>query len=179
MKRKYIDITPKEQVYIEGIQQNVTTLHNYLNKTPAPIDDDPFAWFEFMIQIRIIQGNTSNELSFLACLLAKNYLSKRFEISEFDAAAKKQGAAGLDIDLITAEGKRVVAEIKTIIPYSEAKNDLGAQQKASFKKDFDKLNKAKADNKFFFVTDLKTYNIMKQRYANSIPGVEIVLLTEI
>lgn len=128
---------------------------------------------------RIIQGNTSNDLSFLACLLAKSYLSKRLEISDFDAAAKPQGATGLDIDLITADGRHVIAEIKTTIPYSEAKNDLGAQQKASFKKDFDKLNKAQADNKFFFVTDLKTYNIVKQRYAKFIPGVEIILLTEI
>lgn len=172
--------TPKEQAYLESIRQHITTLHDCLNKTPTPITtDDPAAWFEFVGQIRAIQGNTSNDFSFLACLLAKGYLSKRFEISDFDAAAKPQGAPGLDVDIITADGKRVIAEIKTTVPYSGTKNDLGAQQKANFKNDFNKLNKAQADYKFFFVTDLKTYNIVQQRYFKLIPGVEIVLLTEI
>lgn len=141
--------------------------------------DDPAAWFEFIGQIRAIQGNTSNDFSFLACLLAKGYLSKRFEIRDFDAAAKPQAAPGLDVDIITPDGKRVIVEIKTTVPYSGAKNDLGAQQKASFQRDFDKLNRSQADYKFFFITDLKTYNIVQQHYSKLIPGVEIILLAKI
>lgn len=36
--------------------------------------------------------------------MAKNYLAQRFNIGDFDALAKPQGAPGLDIDLMTLMG---------------------------------------------------------------------------
>ncbi len=170
-------MTPNEKAYLQRIQTHIAELRVFLNNHTLDETQDIEAWFEFLGAIRAIQGNTSNDFSFLGCMLAKRYLAARFEIGDFDAAAKPQGAPGLDLDLTTTDGKRVIGEIKTTIPYSGAKNDLGAQQKASFQKDFDKLNFAQADYKFFFVTDLKTYEVVQHRYVKLIPGVEVVLLT--
>jgi len=113
----------------------------------------------------------------MACLMAKAYLVKEFgEIDGFDVSAKPQGAPGLDIDVQTLKGQRIIGEIKTTVPYSGARNDLGAQQKQALMTDFSKLNKTTADYKYFFVTDSATYNIVKRKYANQIPGVQVIQL---
>ena len=62
------------------------------------------------------------------------------------------------------------------MPYSQAKNDFGAQQKNTIKKDFLKLNSEVADYKFFFVTDEETYEILNRKYSYQIPDVQIILL---
>jgi hypothetical protein len=109
--------------------------------------------------------------------MAKAYLIREFgEIDDFDVSAKPQGAPGLDIDIQTRAGKRIIGEIKTTVPYSGARNDLGAQQKDAFQKDFAKLNTTPADYKYFFVTDSATYNIVKRKYASQIPGVQVIHL---
>jgi hypothetical protein len=171
-----VEQTPNEHAYFKRIRQHVVTLYNYLSSNAAPIDDDPAAWFEFIAQIRAIQGNISNDQSFLSTLLAKAYLMRRFNLAEFDAAEKAQGTPGLDIDVSTEIGERIVGEIKTTIPYGM--RDLGAQQKRTFREDFAKLNAAEARYKFFFVTSRKTFEIVQQRYAAEIPEVEIVLLID-
>jgi hypothetical protein len=69
-----------------------------------------------------------------------------------------------------------VAEIKTTSPYMP--NDLGAQQKAMFEKDFTKLANAIADIKLFLVTETKTFELMKKpKYKSQLSGVTVVLLT--
>jgi hypothetical protein len=108
--------------------------------------------------------------------MAKNYLAQRFDIKEFDISIKPQGAPGLDIDLKTANDERIIGEIKTTVPYSGAKSDLGAKQKETFKHDFDKLNTTAAHHKFFFVTDRATFEVVQRRYIEQIPGVKVVLL---
>ncbi|MEO6071971.1 MAG: hypothetical protein ABIP67_01620 [Burkholderiales bacterium] len=169
--------TENEYLYIKNIHQRFLALRTFLasvNLSPnASIDD----YFAYVSKLRAIQGNTSNELSFIACLMAKHYLGVRFDIGDLDVALKPQGAPGLDIDLITSDSKRIIGEIKTTVPYSGARNDLGAQQRTTFKHDFDKLNEAKADYKFFFLTDQKTYDVVMNRYVSFIPDVEIVLLS--
>jgi hypothetical protein len=85
------------------------------------------------------------------------YLHEHFAITDFDAAAKAQGASGLDVDVYSPNGERIVAEIKTTVPYSGAKNDLVVQQKTSFRKDFAKLNAAQATHTLLFVTDGSTF----------------------
>lgn len=131
-------------------------------------------WYEFLSELRDIQGNASNDLSFVATLLAKIYLSKHFEIS-FCAAEKPQGAPGIDIDCRTPTGERVVAEIKTTKPYQLA--DFGAQQAAMFKKDFEKLAAADAKHKILFVTEPRAFEVLKKpKYLNLMSGVRIVLL---
>jgi hypothetical protein len=169
-------MTSNEQAYFKRIRQHVTMLHNYLSSNAAPIDDDPELWFEFVAGIRDIQGNVSNDQSFLATMLAKRYLMSRFELADFDAAEKAQGAPGLDVDARTVGGNRIVGEIKTTVPYGN--NDLGAQQKTTFQKDFKKLNEAEATHKFFFVTSRRTFEIVQVRYAHLIPDVEIILLVD-
>jgi len=170
-------LTPNEQVYFQRIRQHVTMLYDYLSGHAAPIDDDTEAWFEFIAAIRNIQGNISNDQSFLATILAKRYLMKRFNLVDFDTAEKAQGAPGLDIDVIVDGTIRIVGEIKTTVPYG--KNDLGSAQRREFKKDFMKLNAATAHYKFFFVTSSRTFEVVKQRYAGEIPNVELILLIDL
>ncbi len=113
-------------------------------------------------------------MSFIAALMAKEYLCSAFPMADFDIGTKAQGAPGLDIDERTIEGHRVIGEIKTTTPY--AGSDLGAQQRAMFEKDFAKLNKEDAPHKFFFVTDRATFQVVKRKYHTRIPGVTVVLL---
>src|SRR5205823_6197071 len=101
----------------------------------------------------------------------------RFDLGELDISAKPQGAAGLDLDFYTSEGKRVIGEIKTTVPYSGAKGNLGENQNTSINGDFAKLNRTVADHKFFFATDRATYELVTNKYAGESPDIEIVLLT--
>jgi hypothetical protein len=153
-----VEHTPNERAYFKRIREHVDMLSDYLSKNDAPVDDDAAVWFEFIAQIRAIQGNISNDQSFLSTLLAKAYLMRRFKLAEFDAAEKAQGAPGLDIDVVTETGERIVGQIKTTIPYG--KRDLGAQQKRAFREDFAKLNAAQAPYKFFFVTSRMTFELV-------------------
>ncbi|WP_407311744.1 hypothetical protein [Desulfosporosinus sp. SB140] len=107
--------------------------------------------------------------------MAKDFLCKKHSFKRFDVAKKPQSAPGLDIDELTLEGERVIAEIKTTIPYG--KTDLGSQQKEMFKKDFEKLHKNEANYKYFFVTEPRTYEIVNERYLPKLKGVNVVLLS--
>jgi len=128
----------------------------------------------FISAFRKIQGNISNDGSFIATLLAKQFLNSKFGVN-FDAAEKPQGAPGIDIDVRTSEGHRIVAEIKTTVPYRVS--DFGAQQAASFKKDFAKLAASDAAHKFLFVTDSSAFSALKgDKYTKLMPGVRIVHL---
>jgi hypothetical protein len=91
-------------------------LANNVEKKTLGDPDSPTLWYEFFSELRDIQGNSSNDLSFVATLLAKRYLSQHFQIS-FCAAEKPQGAPGIDIDCRTPAGERIVGEIKTTKPY--------------------------------------------------------------
>lgn len=172
------NLTENEQAYLDYILSRVDALRDHLNRTNLDLDADLGAWLTAISELRAIQGNISNDVSFLATLMVKQYLTERFPIEPFDAAEKAQGAPGLDIDITTADGKRIVGEIKTTVPYQAERRDLGAAQRSSFQKDFKKLNEAEAAHKFFFVTDPLTYEIMHERYVSEIPGVEVVLLPE-
>ena len=164
-----------EKACCDQIAQRVTKLQNMLSQKFLGNRENPIEWYQYMSQIKAIQGNFSNDISFVATLMAKEYLLRHFEISQFDATAKAQGAPGSDIDVNTIHGKRIIGEIKTTAPYMPS--DFGAQQRAMFKKDFDKLNRALADLKFLFVTEQRTFDLLKRRYSHEIPGVRIVLLT--
>jgi hypothetical protein len=177
-RNKMSAFTPKEQAFLQQIRQRIKHLREYLDDHDCPDEEALVEWLDYLSAMRAIQGNFSNDVSFVATVLAKRYLSARFDIGAYDAAAKAQGAQGLDIDLVTADGQHIVGEIKTTVPYSKARDDLGSKQKETFIKDFEKLNAAEADHKFFFVTDRKTYEVVQQRYLHLIPGVEVVLLTE-
>lgn len=77
---------------------------------------------------------------------------------------------------MTNDGYRIVAEIKTTVPYQVS--DFGAQQAASFKKDFVKLVTSEAKHKFLFVTDAGTFLVLqKDKYTKLMPSVLVVHLS--
>ncbi len=160
---------------LKSIIFRIEQVRAYLNENDFPNIENVTAWYKFLTNIKNIQGNFINDISFLATLMAKQYLEKKYGDLKFDAAKKAQGAPGLDIDIQLANGKRLVAEIKTTLPYKP--NDLGAQQKNTFDKDFAKLASAKADIKLFFLTEQRTFDLMKNpKYRSKLSHVTVVLL---
>ena len=146
-------------------------LNDSLPDQASNLDD----WHHFLDQvIKKTLGNTSNDMSFVSGLLAKRYLCSLLSMRQFDMAAKSQSAPGLDIDERTVDGKRVIAEIKTTVPYLGG--DFGAMQKENLRSDFAKLVTTTAEHKFFFVTDAGAYKAISRKYAQEIPGVTVVLL---
>ena len=157
------------------MRNTIESLAAYLHECDLPtVEASAGEWCAYLSAMKAIVGNASNALSFVATLMAEEYLCGTLGIEAFDAAAKAQGASGLDIDELTLDNERVIGEIKTTTPYLE--HDLGAAQKTSFKKDIAKLNGTPADHKSFFVTDDRMFRIVAQRYARQLPGVTIVLL---
>ena len=167
-------LTENEKRYCSEISNRVSQMREFLNQNNLVEPPQPNDWHSFLSSLRKIQGNLSNDGSFIATLLAKQYLCSKFVI-DFDAAEKPQGAPGIDINLETAEGLQIVAEIKTTVPYQES--DFGAQQAASFKKDFAKLAVSEAKYKFLFVTDSVAFSVLqKDKYTKHMQGVCIVNL---
>ena len=171
MNVELINLTEKEQ----QTRQRIIRLGAFFAKNMPPESDAAAEWFAYLTMFKDELGNINNDVSFLATLLAKAYLVKNLDIAPFDAAAKAQGAPGLDIDERTKEGERIIAEIKTTHPYRD--DDLGAQQATAFGKDADKLRKENATHKFFFLTDVAAFKVMnKAKYRELFKGVKIVLL---
>jgi hypothetical protein len=147
----------------------------FLNTHEAPqTDSSPSLWFAFLSEIKAIQGNFSNDLSLVSCLMAKHYLMERFDLAPFDVAAKPQGANGLDIDEVTRAGDRIIGEIKTTSPHKVTQ--FGAAQITSLKKDFVKLQANLAARKFMFVTDNRSFEALRTGYSAHLSGVTIVCL---
>ena len=167
-------LTEAERARCNEIMRRIERLQALLAAEMLGSPDNPAAWYKYLAATKQIQGNLSNDISFLACLMAKRYLAQQHGVSGFDASTKAQGAPGLDIDVRTIDGRRVIAEIKTTDPYLRV--DFGAQQKQKFREDFAKLKKAPADLKYLFVTEARTYQILLAKYAAEIPDVRIVLL---
>lgn len=158
------------------IETRLLSLRDILNTQILPSLDDTKSWFSVLNKIKTVQGNFNNDVGFVSTILAKDYLARKYGISQFDAAEKPQGAPGIDVDVVLPDGKRLVAEIKTTSPYKVS--DLGAAQKSRFEDDFLKLQNADARIKLFLVTELATYEIMKKnKYRNLLKGIEVVLLT--
>jgi len=87
----------------------------------------------------------------------------------------RKGHPEIDIEVVSSDGVSIAAEIKTTVPYQES--GFGAQQAASFKKDFMKLAASNANEKFMLVTDAFTFEALKRdKYRNQITGVTVVNL---
>lgn len=143
-----MQLTAREQQYCEDIADRIDRLRALLIERSLDRQAAPAVWYEFLVALKQIQGNASNDLSFIATLLAKHYLAQKHDVS-FCAAEKPQGAPGIDIDCTTPAGERIVGEIKTTVPYQAV--DFGAQQAAMFKKDFAKLTTTSAKYRYLFV----------------------------
>jgi hypothetical protein len=134
--------------------------------------DDPAAWLAYITGLKNLLGNISNDAGFVATLLVKRYLAERFGITDFDAAAKPQGAAGIDIEARTTDGQTIVGELKTTKPYQPG---FGAQQRTMMLKDLARLAASSANHRFMFVTDPDAFaTLCKPVWAARAPGVEIV-----
>ncbi len=132
--------------------------------------------FETLNQFRKMIGNINSDLNFLGCLMIKKYLEMHYSFGELNIALKPQGFPGFDIDERTVDEKRIIGELKTAYPNSE--NDLGANQRNHFIRDFEKLQKTIADHKYFFVTEPKTYEIIQNKYSHHLQGITLVLLPQ-
>jgi len=160
---------------MQDIERRLIAMRAHLSEG-TPSLEDTAAWFSYLAQLKAIQGNSSNAVSFVATLLAKQYLAQSYGLTQFDAAKKSQNAPGIDIDVILPDSRRLVAEIKTTNPYKP--KDFGHQQKKSIMQDFMKLAKAEADIKLFLVTDPITFGFMKKsKYHSMVQGITVVLLT--
>ena len=167
-------LTEREQQYCDGIADRINRIRSMLNERSLGSSVEPSDWYDFLAALKQIQGNASNDVSFIATILAKHYLIHKHGVS-FCAAEKPQGAPGVDIDVLTREGERVVGEIKTTMPYQAG--DFGAQQAVMFRKDFAKLAAAGAKYKYLFVTERATFDVLrKPKYLRDLEGVTIVLL---
>ena len=140
----------------------------------TPDSEDVRTWLRYLAALKTLQGNSSNDMSFLACLLAKEYLEQQHGPLGLDVAAKAQGAAGLDIDVTTTAGARIVAEVKTMTPYRV--REFGGNQRTAFKKDFAKLRTEVATHTYLFVTDPVAYQVLLMHYEADLAGVNLVLL---
>lgn len=169
-------LTAREAQYCSNIADRLRRLREFVGTIGLGDPEDPAQWLSVLTEIRAIQGNLSNDISFVATLMAKQYLADRFGVADFDAAAKPQGATGLDIQAQAADGRRVAAELKTTVPYLG--HDFGAQQKQGFQRDFEKLRKAEAEIKVLFVTDHGAFTALKAtKYRSQLAGITVVLLT--
>lgn len=169
------DFTDRENDGIAALNRRLYEIRSYLEEIPegtgALVAETHLS---YLLGLQRIQGNIYLNTSFLGCLLAKKYLISRFDMVPFDISIKPQGSPGLDIDERTISGERVIGEIKTTEPYGAT--DFGAQQKSSFQKDFDKLNREEASHKFFFLTSTRSFEITNSKLRQKIPKVEVVLL---
>lgn len=149
-------------------------LQNYLENFYYDNSQDIYSLFQLFNNIKEILGNFNTDVSFISCLMAKDYLCHRFTFNKFDVSEKSQSAPGLDIVVYTDDSKKIIGEIKTTNPYKE--NDFGAQQIDSLRKDFEKLKVNSADFKFLFVTNKRAFEILKRKYTNELPNINLVLL---
>jgi CobQ-like glutamine amidotransferase family enzyme len=171
-------LTQNESEALKTTAKKLCELRDFLDSYPLDEKLDLRRLKTAVEQIQEIQGNLSNDGSLIACVLARQFLQRRFEIPAFDAAAKPQGAPGLDVDVLTSSQKRIIGEIKTTVPYERNRRDLGANQKATFIKDFEKLEGKEAHHKFFFVTNPLTHEVVSERYGNRLRdgNIELILL---
>ncbi|BCV20222.1 hypothetical protein [Moorella sp. Hama-1] len=169
-------MTAREKQRLASIAEKLANLQRFLNtinigKEHCNLED----WYKTVSTFKRLLGNFDNDVSFIACLIAKHFLSMRHDLPLIDIAAKPQGAPGLDLDVTIKDGKRIIAEIKTTISYHT--NDLGAQQRETFLRDFKKLRENKADYKYFFVTERDTYEVIRRHYTKYLTEeISLVLL---
>jgi hypothetical protein len=171
-----LDLAPHEVAGMKEIATSLEALRNYLLTTSDPEPHDVEGWLRHIQSMRALQGNVNNDASLTAGILARRFLIRHANVVPYDASSKAQGASGLDVDERTHDGKRVIGEIKTTVAY--LRKDIGAAQRTSFFKDFDKLRDTDAGLKFFFLIDRRTYEIVLQRYQYRLQGVHVVLLPD-
>jgi hypothetical protein len=167
-------MTPNEARMFSDIHVKDSNLRSFFDRERLGDPPDTRSWFGYLTSVREILGNLSNSVSFVATVLAKEYLTDRFDIVGFDAAAKPQGAPGADILVSTGDGETIYCEIKTNKPYQPG---FGAQQKQQILKDLKKLADSRAHHRFMLVTDVDAFKALcGKSFAKHAHGIEIVNL---
>src|SRR4051812_35292643 len=64
-------ITSLEQAAVQKIVDGITALALFLQENPPSSDSGPELLYEYLNRMKQIQGNTSNGVSLVACVLAK------------------------------------------------------------------------------------------------------------
>lgn len=122
-------------------------------------------------------GNYNSDMAYISCLMAKKWLIKRFgnHVSDsLDVSQKSQSAKGFDIELRECD---IVGEIKNTVPCKKKDDGFGAQQITSIERDLEKLRNSGVKNKFFFVTDKKCFdNLKDEKFKQKLKGIELVPL---
>lgn len=122
-------------------------------------------------------GNYNSDMAYISCLMAKKWLIKRFgnHVSDsLDVSKKSQSAKGFDIELRECD---IVGEIKNTVLCKKKDDGFGAQQIASIERDLEKLRNSGVKNKFFFVTDKKCFdNLKDEKFKQKLKGIELVPL---
>ncbi|MCK1997496.1 hypothetical protein MPH47_09730 [Psychrobacillus psychrodurans] len=118
-------LSNEEMNYIESLSEKVDKVRDFLiNDMPSDFSNESLiVQYESMKGFRRIIGNIDNDMSFLGCLLIKEFLNQRHLFADLNMALKPQGSPGLDVDETTIDGKRIIGELKTTYPYKE--NDFG------------------------------------------------------
>jgi hypothetical protein len=166
------DLTPGEQSFCKAIRNKDRALRSFLEANnlidPVAAND----WLRYLSGVKRALGNLNNDVGFVATLLVKDYLKRRFAIRDFDAAGKRQGAPGIDIEAWTAQGDSVIGELKTTIPYQPG---FGAAQRTAILKDIARLAASTARHRFMFVIDPESFQTLCGKgFAARAPGVEVV-----
>lgn len=168
-------LSQSEQKALVNLRHRYFSLKEQFYDSIIPHYDSAENWYNFLARFKNELINFTNDLNMVSAVLAKEYLIAHFDITSFDTVVKAQGTSGFPIDIKTRSGERIVAVIKTIQPFKE--NDLDTQQIDTFKRDADKLRRANAKFKIFFVTDISTFDVLKKQiYQKYLWGIRIVHL---
>ncbi|MBX3514560.1 MAG: hypothetical protein KIT15_04685 [Xanthobacteraceae bacterium] len=171
------DYTEAENRFCSSIAAKDSALRQYLEENKLPEEINALQLFSFLTGIKNALGNINNDIAFAATLIIKIYLRERFNIVDFDAGGKAQGAPGIDIEAKTSDGKVIVGELKTTKPYQPG---FGAAQRTSIIKDLDRLSRTKADYRFMFVTDEEAFLALSgSSFRSRLEGIELVNLTKV
>lgn len=84
--------TQLEEAFLDRIRSRLSDLRAHLTGLTLSDENHVSEFFKALAKIKEIQGNINNDLSYLACFLAKRYLEARLGLTDFDAAAKPQGS---------------------------------------------------------------------------------------
>jgi len=161
-----------EERFCETIRAKDSALRAFLAAYSLTNPININQWLRYLTDIKNCLGNLNNDLSFMATLLIKDYLYRRFQIADFDAAAKPQGAPGIDVECQTADGKRIIGELKTTKPYQPG---FGAAQRTTILKDLSRLVATPADHRFMFVIDPDAFRALcTKSFSSKAIGVEVI-----
>lgn len=171
-------MTDDEKSELEKTMEKLNSIRSFLNgvKTENRDGIDVYEAFNEYKRFKEKVSNYNSDMAYISCLMAKEWLINKFGGKIDDVSKKPQAANGFDID-INMDAGRIIAEIKNTVPCKKD-GGFGAQQMKSINHDLDKLKGETAKYKFFFVTDLRSYEILNgENYNCKIENIELVLLS--